>query len=147
MKLYKKPARPRAGNLTRLVRGFQLITAALDAELRATPWLDDRERKEISSNAMATLDILNGVLSRSIQTSLAETTDLHRLKADELAAKFRGCEADLLHAGDIANVLLERLRTYGYLGQPEYDSLVRYWRSLARQHQILLTKYERAAAA
>lgn len=144
MKLYKRPARPRAGNLQRLVRGYQLITAALDAELRATPWLDDRERKEISSNAMATLDILNGVLSRSIQTALAEQTDLHRLKDTELLAKFAGCQQDLLHAGDIANTMLERLHTFGHLDRQEYESLTRYWRSLARQHSILIGRYEKA---
>jgi len=134
-------------SLQRLIRGYQLITTALEAELRGNTIISDDERDDITSSTKATLEVLNDVLSRTLQTTLTETTDLHRLKDTELLGKFGGCQQDLFYCVDIATTMLERLVTFGHITEKEYRSLTRYWRSILRQHAILQAKYERASTA
>lgn len=146
MQLYKRPTRARpVTSLQRLIRGYQLITTALEAELRSNTVISDDEREEVVSNAAATLALLTDVLSRTTQTVMAETTDLHRLKDSELLGKFAGCQQDLFYCVDIATTMLERLVTFGYLTEKEHRSLTRYWRSIVRQHSILQAKYQLAS--
>lgn len=147
MKLHRKPITRTNTNeqLQRLVKGFELITSAIEQALRVNTVISDDERDTIVSGCEEVTTTLREVLSRTLQQSpLTETTQLSRMKDSELLAKFEGCQTELYYVVDLATTLLERMLTFGYMKDKEYRSLQMFWRAVLRQHQILGTKFKKA---
>ena len=142
VKLYKPPKKkPEAVDLKRLVHGFQLVSTALVSALKANHVVSDDELESVINNVQDTLETVSHVLSRVL--SLTESTDLHRMDKVELSVKFNRQQNDILYMVDIASVMLDRLYNLQYIGEKDHETLTRYWRSIPREHQRLLERWER----
>lgn len=145
MKLYKppKPQKPQAKDLKRLVRAFELVTNTLNDVLRTNTVISKDELDSVVSNSSDTLEVLRGVLSRTV-LSLSESSELSRLDDVQLGVKFDRQQNEVLYLTDVATALLDRLFNLRHISEKQYHSLDRYWRSIPAQHQLLLDRWEKA---
>ena len=145
MKLYNKPPKKntKTMELKKVVHAFQLLTTAMETTLRTNGVISEKELETIVSNSSETLDVLKEVLARTEQT-LNETSDLHRESDISLGVKLERQQTDVLYMVDVATTMLERLYNLRHITTKEHASLVRYWRSIPVQHQLLSKRWERA---
>lgn len=142
MKLYKSPKRkPEAVDLKRLVKAFQVVSAALVSTLKKTPVTSEDELETVTQNVQDTLETVTAVLSRVL--SLTES-EVARLDDVELGVRFERLQSDVLYLVETATPMLERLYNLRHITEKEYSSLTRYWRSIPAQHQLLVERWERA---
>lgn len=146
MQLHKKPITrtPHTQQLQKLVKGFQLLTMSLQRELQMNPVVSDDERESIRSNCEDMIETLTEVLSRTVQSLDESSTEFAKMDDIELGTKLERQQSELIYFVDIATSCLERLYNYEHISPREYKVLGRYFRSIPKQHSLLMRRWERA---
>jgi len=146
MQLHKKPIirTSHTKQLQKLVKGFQLLTMALQRELQMNPVVSDDERESIRSNCEDMIETLTEVLSRTVQSLDESSTEFAKMDDIELGTKFERQQQDIDYIVDAATCILEKLYNYEHITPREHKVLGRYFRSWPKQHQLLVNRWNRA---
>lgn len=144
MQLHKKPITrtSHTQQLQKLVKGFQLLTMALQRELQMNPVVSDDERESIRSNCEDMIETLTEVLSRTVQSLDEGSSEFARMNDIELGVKLERQQPEVLYLVDVSTSMLERLYNLRHITPKEYQSLGRYWRSIPVQHQLLVKRWD-----